>query len=500
MTSRGRLRDYRSVLRPVGVVVLGLGIAIAACALVGVVLDLVHPHEGPVQGGSVALGIASAVTIGLGGLVLLAGRGHALSESVSRREATLAVTLIWLAAAICGAIPFVIGARMSPVDALFEAMSGLTTTGATVVTDIDGVLSRPLMLWRSLLQWLGGMGIVVLFVAVFPNVGVGAKHMFRGEVPGTTAEGLTPRIAETAFTLWKLYAAFTIAEAAILVALGMDPFDAVCHAFTTMSTGGFSTKDESIAWWDSYAIDVTVSVFMYIGAINYGLYYGLLRTGSLKVLYRNPELRAYVAIVAASVLLVVLATLPRHGWDAAQAFRYAFFQVATFISSTGYVTDDYMAYPGWALAIVLVLMFIGGCAGSTAGGIKVERIVLMARQSWAQVYRSFRPNVVKSVRMGKRAVPESVLADVTAFFVVYMGATAASTIAIAAVEGVSVPTAFGATLTCISNMGPAPFYQEADNFAGYGASTKLIGVAAMLLGRLEFFTLLALLVPAFWRR
>ena len=499
MTGKRQLRDYRGVLRPVGVVVLGLGIAIAGCAVVGFVLDFVHPHEGPVQGGSIALGIASVVTLALGAVVLLWGRKHVV-HTVSRREATLAVTLIWAAAAVCGAIPFVIGARMSPVDALFEAMSGLTTTGATVVSDIDGMLSRPLMLWRSLLQWLGGMGIVVLFVAVFPNVGVGAKHMFRGEVPGTTAEGLTPRIAETAFTLWKLYAAFTAAEAVILTLLGMDPFDAVCHAFTTMSTGGFSTKDESIAWWDSYAIDFTVSIFMYIGAINYGLYYGVLRTGSLKVFYKNPELRAYLALVAISVVLISLATLPRHDWDAAQAFRYAFFQVATFISSTGYVTDDYMAYPAWALAIVLFLMFVGGCAGSTAGGIKVERIVLMAKQAWAQVYRSFRPNVVQSVRMGRRAVPESVLADVMAFFVVYMATAAAATIGIAASEGLSVPAAFGAALTCISNMGPGPFYPEADNFAAYGPATKLIGVATMLLGRLELFTLLALVLPAFWRR
>ncbi len=499
MTERRSRRDYRSVAQPVGAVTLGLGVAIAVCAVAGVLLEMFHVYPEAVPGGSLALGIAAAITVGIGAVALAYGRKHA-SESVTRREATLAVALIWLAAGVCGAIPFVIGARMSPVDALFESVSGLTTTGATVISDIDGTLSRPLMLWRSLLQWLGGMGIVVLFVAVFPNVGAGGKHMFRGEVPGTTAEGLKPRIAETAFTLWKLYAAITAVEMGVLIALGMDPFDAVCHAFTTMSTGGFSTKDASIAYWDSAAIDITVSIFMFVAAVNFGLYYGAIRGRSLKVIVRNVELKAFLAIAAVATAVMTIGILPRHDWDLLQAFRHAFFQVGTFMSSTGYVTDDYMAYPAPILSLIVTLMFIGGSAGSTAGGIKVERIVLMAKQSWAQVYRFFRPNVVQVVRMGRKAVDDGILADVSAFFIVYMAAIAVGTVAISAVEGLSVPASFGATLTCVSNMGPAPFYLEQDNFAAYGAVTKLIGVAAMLLGRLEFFTLLALLVPAFWRR
>jgi trk system potassium uptake protein TrkH len=344
------------------------------------------------------------------------------------------------------------------------------------------------------------MGIVVLFVAVFPNVGAGGKHMFRGEVPGTTAEGLTPRIAETAFTLWKIYAVLTVVEVAILVALGMEPFDAVCHSFTTMSTGGFSTKDASIAHWDSTAIDVVVSVFMLVAGVNFGLYYGALRGKSLGVIVRNLELKAFAGLVTLCTVALTLGLLPRNDWDVVQAFRYAFFQVATFATSTGYVTDDYMAYPPWAIGLILLLMFIGGCAGSTAGGIKIERVVLMAKQAWAQVYRFFRPNVVHVVRMGRRPVRDTILADVSAFFVVYLAGIGLGTLGIAAADGVPIPTAFGGTLSAVSNMGPAPFYQGADNFASYSAASKLIGVAAMLLGRLEFFTLLALLVPAFWRR
>ena len=500
MGSRSQRRDYRGVAQPVAVVLLGLGLAIALCAVAGVVLDLVDPaaHD-PHGGGVAALAIASAVTVGVGGILFAYGRRYA-SQSVTRREATLSVALIWAAASVFGAIPFVIGAGLHPVDALFESVSGLTTTGATILSDIDGTLSRPLMLWRSLLQWLGGMGIVVLFVAVFPNVGAGGKHMFRGEVPGTTAEGLKPRIAETAFALWKLYAAFTVLEVIVLMLLGVGAFDAVCHAFTTMSTGGFSTMDESIAGFDSAAVEMVIACFMYIGAVNYGLYYGALRGRSIGVVLRNVEFRWYVAIVALAIVAVTLGILPVHDWDLLQAFRYGFFQVGTFVSSTGYGTDDYMAYPSPVLAVILFLMFAGGSAGSTAGGIKVERIVLMAKLAWAQVYRFFRPNVVHVVRMGRRAVDEQVLSDVAAFFVVYMASMALAVVAIAGVEGVPIPEAFGAALTCLSNMGPTPFHGGPDNWAAYNGGTKLIGAVAMMLGRLEFFTLLALVVPAFWKR
>jgi len=499
MSSASSMRDYRSVARPVGAVVLGLGIAIAVCGIAGWIVDRVHPVTPSVEGGAAALGIAAAVSLGLGAGLFAWGRRHA-RETMTRREATLAVAAIWLAAGVCGAIPFALGADMSPADAFFESVSGLTTTGATVVGDIEGTLSRPLLLWRSLIQWLGGMGIVVLFVAVFPNVGVGGKHMFRGEVPGTTAEGLKPRIAETSFTLWKLYAAFTVIEATVLSLLGMDPFEAVCHAFTTMSTGGFSTRDASIAAFDSPAIEMTVALFMYVGAVNYGLYFGALRGRKPSVIVKNAEFRAYVAVVAISVLVLTVGILSRHGWDPVESFRYAFFMVGTTLSSTGYGTDDYMAYPAPILSWIVFLMFIGGSAGSTAGGIKIERIVLLVKQARAQITRSFRPNVVHVIRLGKRPVDEGVLHDVAAFFIVYVVCMALGMVVIATLEGVPVPTAFGAILTCLSNMGPAPFHVGADNFVAYGGTTKVFCALAMLLGRLEFFTLLALVVPGFWRR
>ncbi len=388
---------------------------------------------------------------------------------------------------------------MSLVDSFFESVSGLTTTGATVVADIEARLSRPLLLWRSLIQWLGGMGIVVLFVAVFPNLGAGGKHLFRGEVPGTTAEGLRPRIAETSFALWKLYTALTLLEIVLLKVLGLDLFDAVCHAFTTMSTGGFSTLDNSIGGFNRPAVEYVIACFMLVGSVNYALYYGLIRTGHWRGLVRNVEFRSYVGIVVVAVIVMTILNLGVHD-EVLTSFRYSFFMVATTISSTGYSTDDYTAYSSTALAIIILLMFVGGSSGSTAGGIKIERAVLMGKQAIAQVQKSFRPASVQLVRMGKTSISAQVLADVASFFLIYMGCLAFGLVFVTLVDGVPLPTAFGTMLTCLSNMGPAPFHQGPDNFVAYSAGSKLFFVLAMLLGRLEFFTLFALFLPGFWRR
>lgn len=491
-------RDFRGVIRPVGAVVLGMGVMIALCAAVAVTWDRLAPDLTRPQGGSSALLFSALIVCSIGAAAFFYGRQF-VSDRISRREALLAVSLIWVSAGFCGAIPFVLGAGMSPVDSFFESVSGLTTTGATVITDIETRLSRPLLLWRSLIQWLGGMGIVVLFVAVFPNLGAGGKHLFRGEVPGTTAEGLRPRIAETSFALWKLYAALTLLEIILLKVLGLDLFDAVCHAFTTMSTGGFSTLDDSIGGFNRPSVEYVIACFMLIGSVNYGLYYGLLRTGHWRGLVRNIEFRSYVGIVAVAVIVLTVLNLSVHD-ELLTSFRYSFFMVATTISSTGYGTDDYTAYSSSALAIIILLMFVGGCSGSTAGGIKIERAVLMGKQAIAQVQKSFRPASVQLVRMGKASISAQVLADVASFFLIYMGCVAFGLIFVTLVDGVPLPTAFGTMLTCLSNMGPAPFHQGADNFASYSAGSKLFFVLAMLLGRLEFFTLFALFLPGFWRR
>ena len=494
------LRDYRGVGKPVGAVVLGLGGTIATSALVSFLFNaLSPPGDTRKLGGETELVIVAAITMVFGLVLYLFGQRYQ-QATLTRREAVLAVGLIWMSAGVFGAMPFVVVAQMSFTDAFFEAVSGLTTTGATVITDIEGSLPRALLLWRSLIQWLGGMGIVVLFVAVFPNIGAGGKHMFTEEVPGTSSEGLRPRIAETSRVLWQFYAFFTAVEVAVLYLLDMSLFEALCHALTTMSTGGFSTRDASIAAFNSVAIELTIAGFMLIGSVNYGLYYAALRGRALRPIFRSVEFQAFVAIVMLSTAVLTVGILENHDHNLFESFRHAIFMVATTISSTGYGTDAYMDYPPSMLMIVLLLMFVGGCAGSTAGGIKIERIVMMSKVSLAEIRRSYRPNLVHVVRMGRTVVSQDAITDATVFFIVYMVCMGVFSTAVVWIEEISLPTAFGAVLTCLSNMGPAPFHDSADNFAGYSSASKVVFAMAMLLGRLEFFALLSLLVPGFWRR
>lgn len=497
---RSKYRDFRGVAEHVGAVVMVLGAGMIVSALGGWAANVYYgPDELSSRRGELSLLVAAAVTIPFGAAAYFYGKRHA-TETLQRRHATLAVVLIWFAAGVFGGVPFVIDANMAPHDAWFESVSGLTTTGATVITDIEGRLSRPLLLWRSLIQWFGGMGIVVLFVAIFPSIGAGGKHMFGEEVPGTTVEGLKPRIKETSKVLWKLYALLTLLEILVLSLLGVPVFESICHAFTTLSTGGFSTRDASVAAFGSAPVELAVTGFMLLASVNYSLYYATIKGKSLKAFWRSIEFRTFVIIVVVCTLIVTLGILEKHGNDLFQAFRYASFMVATFVSSTGYTTDAYMEYLPPILFVLIVVMFIGGCAGSTAGGIKMERMVLMAKSSWALVRRTFRPSLVQVVRMGRNVVQQSALTDAAVFFMIYMMCMAVWIGAVTATEGASVETAFGAVLTCLSNMGPAPFHVGADNFASYSGFSKYFLALAMLLGRLEFFTVLALLVPGFWRR
>jgi trk system potassium uptake protein TrkH len=406
-----------------------------------------------------------------------------------------------------GALPYVLDAGMSPVDGVFEAISGFTTTGSTVVDNIEGRnpegtppggLSRPLLLWRSLTQWMGGMGIVVLFVAVFPRVGAGGKHLFRAEVPGPTAAGLSPRIGETAVWLYGMYVGLTLLEVVVLLVLGMQPFEALCHSFTTVSTGGFSTRDASVGGFDSAAIEVAIALFMIAAGVNFGLYYGVLRSRRLKLFLQSSELRAYLLLVAATVVGLTLFNLGLHDGKPLESARYALFTVGTFITSTGYGTEDYMAYPPVSLALVFVLMWVGGCAGSTAGGIKVARVVLVLQTLVAQVKRSVRPNVIQVVRMGDKRVADSLLLEVSAFICLYAASVGVFTGLLSWMEGIELGKSFGATLTSISNMGPAPFHGGNDNFVAYSDPAKLMFCFEMVLGRLEFMTLLALVMPEVW--
>lgn len=445
------------------------------------------------------IGLFTAV-VGLG---LHAHGDRSETERLSRREAVLAVVVIWTLAGVFGALPFVLIAELTPVDAFFETMSGLTTTGTTVIDDVEERLSPPLLLWRSTISWLGGMGIVVLFVAVFPSVGAGSKHMFKGEVTGTSSEGLKPRIRETSFALWRLYAGLTVVYAVLLVTCGVDPFEAVCHAFTTLSTSGFSTRDASIAAFHSPAVEYVTSVFMIIGSINFALFFAMKKHRSLRPIVRSTELKVFLGVLALATAVTMAGTLEIYEYDVERTFRTAFLHVASYMSSTGFfVGEEPARYPSAVLGLWLALMMVGGCAGSTAGGMKVERAVLLAKQSWAEIRRSFRPAMVKTVRMGRTAVPADVMSDVAAFFVLYIAVIVAGVFVVSLTEGLDVPTAFGATLACVAGTGPAPWLSAAldGTFASFSDLGKLFLVLVMTLGRLELFTIFALFVPDFWRR
>lgn len=500
ITRHRRPPVHRLIARPVGLVLLVLGAAMLVTGIGEVGFALASLDRVDLFA-SVAPLIGSAPIAALLGVAALWwGRDVPATTSLDRRDASVAVVAIWALLGIVGALPLMFGAGTPAVDALFESLSGFTTTGATIYGDIEGTLSPPLVMWRAVMHWLGGMGIVVLFVAIFPNLGVSGKHLFRSEVPGVTAEGLRPRITDTSMVLWKLYLGLTVVAVGLLWWLGMGVHDALVHGFATLSTGGFSSRDASIAAFASPAIEWTLAGLMLVAGVNFGLYYAVARTGSLRNLWRSAELRVYVGIVAACTVTLTWLLRNEHGGDLLVSLRHSFFRVATSLTSTGFGIDDHRDYPPAALAIMLLMMFVGGCAGSTAGGIKVSRVIILVKAAAAQVRRSVRPAVVSVVRVDKRPVQPSIVVDVMSFLVLYMACLGVFSLAVVATDGVPVPTALGAVLSCLSNMGPAPFYTDVDNFSGWSTTAKLVFSAAMVLGRLEFFTVLAIFLPEVWRR
>jgi trk system potassium uptake protein len=510
---------HHAVARPVGAISIGLGVSMLMCALSAPIWTWLEADSRPQdQGAALGLVLSGLLTLAVGGALWTLGR-RATAIPLGRREALLVVTVMWVLCGVLGGLPYVLDAGMSPADALFEAISGFTTTGATVVADIEGTLSRPTLLWRSLTQWFGGMGIIVLFVAVFPNIGVGARHLYRSEAPGLTVESLQPRIAETGRFLWQVYLLMTIAAAALYKLFGMSLFEAICHALTTLPTGGFSTLDSSlggfdaarVGWWNALAIEWTASLFMLLAGTNFAIYFGVLRTRSIRTALRSTEFIAYwiIIITATTVISISVWTLTPTWENVLPSFREGLFTTATSITSTGYGVAGYRHFPPLAMMVMVGLMIMGASAGSTAGGIKVVRVVVLAKLVWAQLRQTFRPNVIQVVRMNARPVDTSMLLDVAAFLALYLVVMLLGMAIVGGIDGVSAPRGFGAMLTTLSNMGPAPFHEvgttaidldAADNFAGYSAPSKLWFTLAMILGRLEFFTMLALLLPDFWKR
>jgi trk system potassium uptake protein TrkH len=423
------------------------------------------------------------------------------SRELRLRDGFVIVTLFWGLLAAFGALPLKLsGVTPSFVDAYFEAMSGLSTTGASVLSGLDR-LPDSINLWRGLLQLLGGMGIVVLAVAILPLLGVGGLQLYKAETPGPMKENkLTPRIKETAKALWAIYLGLVLACFLALWAAGMTPFDALMHSFTSVSIGGFSNHDASIAYFQSPLIEAILACFVFLGGINFALHFLAFHHRDWRYYWRDGEFRAYagtllVAMVFVTVYLFESRTYP----DLLEALRYGAFQVISIATTTGYASADYGAWPPVLGALLMVLSFFCVSAGSTGGGMKMIRVLLLLKQAASEIRRLLHPAAVVPVKLAGRVVPERTLAAVTTFFVAYLGIYAALGLLVTAL-GVDLVTAFSAAAACLTNTGPGlGAVGPASNYAALPEAAKLVLALAMLAGRLELFTLLVLLTPSFWR-
>jgi trk system potassium uptake protein TrkH len=448
------------------------------------------------DGASGAFILSALISAACGGLLF---KSFESDSDLSVREGFAIVSFGWTFFAVFGALPFVFsGAIPSFLDAFFETMSGFTTTGSTILTDIEA-MPPSLLLWRSLTQWLGGMGIIVLSLAILPMLGVGGMQLFKAEVPGPTADRLKPRIQDTAKLLWGVYVMLTSMEILLLMAGGMSFFDGLNHAFTTMATGGFSTRNSSIAAYGSAYIDWVITIFMFLAGVNFSLHYLALR-GRLSDFIRNEEFLFYTGLATVGTLLIVLLNMGNVYDNLFDNLRFSAFQVVSILTTTGFGTADYELWPVLCQYLLVFGMFVGGCAGSTGGGMKVARILLLFKHAQVQVYRLIHPRAVKLVKLGERPVDKEVMQSILGFFALYLGVFVAASFVMAAI-GMDLPSAGASVIATLSNIGPGlGSVGPADNFAHVPAVGKLVLSFCMLLGRLELFTVLVLIFPSFWRK
>lgn len=429
-----------------------------------------------------------------------AGLFFAISGPIrlNHREGFAIVSLGWIAFAVFGSLPFLLSGEIpNPVDAFFEAMSGITTTGATVISDLDPI-AESILFWRATLQWMGGMGIIVLTIAVLPFLGVGGMQLFQAEVPGPTADRLSPRIQDTAKLLWGVYFIFTLVEFVLLMLGGMSFFEAICHAFATMSTGGFSTENASLGGFDSAYLQFIVVLFMFLAGVNFSLHFYALR-GAVGNYWKSSELKFYITIVAASFAVVFFGNLGGYESHLRNALDSAF-QVIAIITTTGFVTADYELWPVLSQYVLVFLMLLGGCAGSTAGGMKCVRLLLLMKHAYHQIFLNIHPRGVRNLKIDHKTVPNEVIQGVLGFFALYIGIFVGGSM-VMAFFGLDFMTAAASVIACLGNVGPGlGEVGPTDNFAGIPALGKLVLAGLMLLGRLEIFTLIVLAFPSFWKR
>ncbi len=414
------------------------------------------------------------------------------------REGFVVVALAWILMSTFGALPFIFSGFLPRFsDAFFESVSGFTTTGATVVTDF-GRMTHGIAFWRSFTHWVGGMGVLVLTLALLPKLSDHTSHLVRAESPGPSLSKIVPKMGESAKILYMMYFILTLAEFLALIVVGMKPYDAAIHAMGTAGTGGFSNYGESVAYFQSVGVEIVMTVFMILFGINFAIYYFIF-TRSWKDIFSNEELRWYLIIVALSIILLTVFLIPYYG-SVSSAFRYAGFQTASIISTSGFATANFDLWPVPAKMLLLLLTFIGSCAGSTAGGMKVVRIAILLKQGKREVRRTFQPRKVQTIRFEGKAVDEAMLHSIALFGFTYIFIVLAGAFILSLEGKYDLITNLTASLTCVSNVGPGfGAVGPSGGFSGYGPFAKMISSFLMLAGRLELYPMLILLHPAVWR-
>ncbi len=487
--------NKRTVFHLVATVMLVIGLAMGICAVFS------HVWGDPLWAVNSLL-ISSAITAVFAGGLLFLTRGDV---NLSRRDGFGVVTFGWLFAAVFGALPYMLsGVIPHPVAAIFETMSGFTTTGASVLPAGEFLtlesIPKGILFWRALTHWFGGMGVLVLCVAILPFLGVGGMQIYRAEMPGPSKDRLTPRITTTAKLLWGVYALLTLIEVLLLKYVGkMNWFDSVCHTFATMATGGFSTRTASVAAFDSAIVDTILIVFMFLAGVNFSLHYYAL-TGKPKRYLTDPEFRFYFIFLAGASLFLTF-NIWSSGWGTlSRCLRDSAFAATSIMTTTGFVTADFNVWPQPSRLLLVLMMFVGGCAGSTGGGMKVVRIVLMWKKMLKEVRLFMRPQAVMQVKLGGKLVEQEIVSHISAFFIIFLVIFGIASFAMTFFTP-DLVTATTSVIATLGNIGPGLNAVGAtQNFAGIPTAGQMILTGCMLLGRLELYTVLILFLPSFWKK
>ena len=441
--------------------------------------------------------ISAAITV-ITGLIMFLATANRRDDNFGKREGYVIVSFTWIVISVFGALPFVIhGAIADFSDAYFETMSGFTTTGATVLSDIEAV-PKGLLFWRSMTHWLGGMGIIVLTLAILPILGIGGIQLFIAEVPGPVPDKLHPRITGTAKRLWGVYVLLTLLQTGLLMLGKMSLFDALCHSFGTMATGGFSTMNDSVAGFSPY-IQYVIIVFMILAGTNFTLHYFALHGKFVKV-YKNEEFRYFFLMIFLVSIIIAAVLVGHRHLPIEESFRHALFQVSSIVTTTGFITSDYLLWPANLWFIIFLLFFTGGCAGSTGGGIKAMRTLLLFKNSSLEMKKLIHPNAILPLRFNGKSVPQDIIYNILAFFLIYMLIFAAGSLVMSFL-GLDFISAFSAVASTLGNIGPAlGSVGPVENYGSIPPAGKWVLSLLMLLGRLELFTVLILLHPSFYKR